>query len=299
MHQYKVTVLGSRKTGKTALVHFMTNSSKHGGQYLPTKETDMRHLKLTHPNHDIKDCSVAIEDTAGFKALDQKGDAPDLLEPKIAYMWCDDGVRKPGAEDPNAEVEGDDSVVAEKTPLVANELKAVSPIDSKLDRQGFIVVYNPMDKDSFTAARNLLTDLQEKMAKPEEEIKEGEEGEKKPSVDEEEEVEIPAHPFVVVATHEDLKRKQKVKNAVTAEEGEEMAMSVAAQFFEVNARGKNAKKALEAVIEAIHKVEMNIVYDKEPSWWEKNCGCINRCYTNVCCCGCMAGCSCCSSCSIM
>merc|ERR1711904_562192 len=112
----------------------MTNSSKHGGQYLPTKETDMRHLKLTHPNHDIKDCSVAIEDTAGFKALDQKGDAPDLLEPKIAYMWCDDGVRKPGAEDPNKALEDDKKEekkegADEKTPLVT-ELAGVSPIDT-------------------------------------------------------------------------------------------------------------------------------------------------------------------------
>jgi len=297
MREFKVTVMGSRKAGKTALVHFMTNSSKHGGQYVPTNELDMRHLKITHSNEEIRDCSVAIEDTPGFKAMDREGSAPELLDPKIMYMWCEDGVRKPGeTADPDAETEGDDKKGSETTPLVANELKAVSPIDTNLDRQGFIIVYNSLDKDSFTAASNLMQDLQTKMAKPEPEDGEEENNAADPD---EEGPEIPAHPFVLVATHEDLKRKEKnKKNIVSKEEGEELALGIGASFFEVNVRGKNAKKALEAVIEAIHKVESNIVYDKEPTWWEKRCGGLHKCYTNVCCCGCCASCAC-SSCSIM
>jgi len=48
-------------------------------------------------------------------------------------------------------------------------MTGVSPIDSKLDRQGFIIVYNPLEKESYTAAQQLITDLVEKMAKPEDE----------------------------------------------------------------------------------------------------------------------------------
>ena len=73
-------------------------------------------------------------------------------------------------------------------------MTGVSPIDSKLDRQGFIIVYNPLEKvgsrfsllrraarwpshglpavlaqESYTAAQQLVTDLVEKMAKPEDE----------------------------------------------------------------------------------------------------------------------------------
>merc|ERR1711998_342066 len=103
--------------------------SPYGTYYTPTKEMELRHLKLSHPDEEIGQCSVAIEDTQGFKATDRENNAPDLLEPKICYMWCDDGVRKPGAEDPNAETE---AKADEKTPLVGSELKGVSPIDSNL-----------------------------------------------------------------------------------------------------------------------------------------------------------------------
>jgi len=271
MDQYKVTILGARKVGKTALAHYMTNMSPHGPQYTPTKEIESRHLKLDHSNEEIGQCSVELEDTPGFKPTDREASAPDLLEPKICYMWCEDGVRKPGAEDPNAEEEEKPD---EKTPLVASELKGVSPIDSKLDRQGFVIVYNPLEKDTFDAAQALITDLQAKMAKPESE----EEEETPEEASEEEPPELPPYPFVVVATHGDLKnRDKKVKNIVTADQGSEMAAAAGAKFFEVNANGKNVRKALEAVVSAIHQVEINLVFDKEKTKCEKYCGACQKC----------------------
>ena len=38
--------------------------------------------------------------------------------------------------------------------------------------QGFVIVYNPLEKDTFDAAQALITDLQAKMAKPESEEEE-------------------------------------------------------------------------------------------------------------------------------
>lgn len=271
MDQYKVTVLGARRVGKTALVHYMTNMSPYGTHYAPTKDAELRHLKFQHnDNNDIGQCSIALEDTPGFKALDRENSAPDLLEPRICYMWCEDGVRKPGSEDPNkAAEEGND----EKTPLVGSELKGVSPIDSKLDRQGFIIVYNPLEKDTFEAAKQLMTDLQGKMAKPDDE----DENAEPPPESEEEPPELPPHPFVLVATHDDLKKTSKVKHIVSKDEGEEAASAVGAPHFVVNAKGKNVRKALTAVIEAIHKVEQNIVYEKEKTGCEKYCGSLSKC----------------------
>jgi len=295
MNQYKVTVLGSRRVGKTALVHFMTNTSKYGSQYQPTIEMDKRHIRVPHPDENIGSCSVALEDTPGFKPGRRSVEAPDLLEPKIAYLWCEDGVRKPGSEDPDAEEEtGSD----EKSPLVTNEMTGVSPIDTELDRQGFIIVYNPLDKDSFKEAEELLQDLQEKMAKPEPE--EGEEV-KEEDVADEEDPQLPSHPFVVVATHADMKKDKKLnKNIVDTEAGQDLAMGVGAQFFEVNANGKNVHRALYAVISAIDTVENNLKYDKEPTKWEKCCkschscgACLCKCLTLNYCCGR------CSSCSVM
>jgi hypothetical protein len=258
----------------------MTNQSTYGPQYNVTKDIELRYMKLDHPDEDIGQCSVEIEDTPGFKAGDREASAPDLLEPKICYMWCDDGVRKPGTEDPNADKpEAADSAppADEKTPLVGSELKGVSPIDSKLDRQGFVIVYNPLEKDSFTAAQNLITDLQAKMAKPEaeeeEEDKKADDGGEPPELPE-----LPPYPFVVVATHADLKNKDKrAKNAVDRDTGAEMAASAGAQFFEVNMQGRNVRKALHAVVSAIHNVESNIVYDKELTRCEKYCGAMSRC----------------------
>jgi len=270
MDQYKVTVLGARKVGKTALVHYMTNMSPYGPMYQATKEMELRHLKLTHADEEIGQCSVALEDTPGFKSLDRANNAPELLDPKIMYMWCDDGVRKPGAEDPNKE-EADEKKTAEgeKTPLVGSELTGVSPIDSKLDRQGFIIVYNPYDKDSFTAAQELVTDLQEKMKKPEPEDDDKKEPEPPPS--DEDPPELPPYPFVVVATHGDLKNKEKKnpKNFINAEDGEALAQSVGGKFFSVNGNGRNVRKALDAVVALIHQVEINIVYDREPTRCER------------------------------
>jgi GTPase SAR1 family protein len=294
MNQYKVSVMGSRRVGKTALVHFMTNTSKFGTQYQPTNELDKRHIRVTHPDENIGVCSVALEDTPGWKSGRRATESPDLLEPKIAYVWCDDGVRKPGAEDPDAQVDPAD----EKTPLVTNELKGVSPIDSDLDRQGFIVVYNPLDRDSFNEAQNLLQDIQEKMAKPEAEDDEKEQENK----DEEEEVpELPPYPFVVVATHADMKKDKRYKNIVDPEMGRDLANSFGGQFFEVNGNGKNVHKALEAVISAINTVENNLKFDKEPTKWEKCCQSCKSCGSCMCKCITLNYCfGCCSSgCSVM
>merc|ERR1711998_194609 len=101
---------------------------------------------------------------------------------------------------------------------------------------GFIIVYNPFDKDSFTAAQELITDLQEKMKKPESENEE-----EQPEPSDEDPPELPSHPFVVVATQGDLKNRDKknAKNYIDPEAGAEMAGSAGAKFFQVNANGKN------------------------------------------------------------
>ena len=205
-----------------------------------------------------------MEDCPGFKSTDRENSAPDLLEPKICYVWCDDGVRKPGAEDPDAV---EDAVKPDEgTPLVGSEVTGVSPIDSKLDRQGFVIVYNPLDKESFTAAQTLVADIMAKMAKPEVE----DEAAPEPEETDEDPPELPPYPFVVVATHTDLKRSKKLpKNLVPADSGMELAQSFGGQFFQVNANGKNVRKALEAVVAAIHKVETNLVFDKELTRCEK------------------------------
>jgi len=117
------------------------------------------------------------------------------------------------------------------------------------------------------------------MQKPEEED-EGQEDEADP---EEEQPELPNYPFVVVATHADLKKDKKVKNIVDSEAGADMASGAGAVFCEVNANGKNVKKALEAVISAIRKVEDNLVFDKEPTRWEKCCKCCKACCKCACC----------------
>lgn len=271
MDQYKVTVLGSRKVGKTALVHYMTNMSSFGNQYNPTKKLELRHIKLDHPDEEISQCSIALEDSPGFKPAER--DLDELLEPKICYVWCPDGVRKPGAEDPSGPAEGEGGEKHdEKTPLVENELTGVSPVDSKLDRQGFVIVYNPLEKESFTAAEHLVTELVAKMAKPE--PPEGQEAAEEEE-DDEDPPELPPYPFVIVATHADLKKARKPpKNIVTAEQGAELAGTVGAPFFTVNANGKNVRKVLEAVVTAIHNVEANLVFDKELTEcekWQKKC----------------------------
>ena len=70
-------MLGSRKVGKTALVHYMTNMSSFGNQYnvrnaplsfsavsliscrQPTKNLELRHIKLDHPDEAVGQCSIA------------------------------------------------------------------------------------------------------------------------------------------------------------------------------------------------------------------------------------------------
>ena len=67
------------------------------------------------------------------------------------------------------------------------------------------------------------------------------------------------------------------KSIVSDEQGIELAQSVGGEFFRVNANGKNVRKALEAVVSAIRKVEDNIVYDREPTRCERFHRAIGRC----------------------
>ena len=70
---------------------------------------------------------------------------------------------------------------------------------------------------------------------------------------------------------------QLPKSIVSDEQGLELAQSVGGQFFRVNANGKNVRKALEAVVASIYKVEENIVFDREPTRCEKFHKTLGRC----------------------
>merc|ERR1712080_479271 len=132
------------------------------------------------------------------------------------------------------------------------------------------------------------------MDKPEEE--EEKEDDKKPENDEEDPPELPPYPFIVVATHSDKKKgAPKAKNVITVEQGQDLAQSFGVPFFEVSDNGKNVENIKMAIVAAIYNVENNIVYDKEPTRWEK-CwnGTFCKCITLNHCCGC-----CNSGCSIM
>ena len=130
-------------------------------------------------------------------------------------------------------------------------------------------------QESYTAAQKLIEDLVSKMSKPEDD----EEDQNKAVVTEDEEApEIPPYPITVVATHGDLKRAKKVpKTIVSNELGQELAQSVGGQFFQVNANGKNVRKALESVVSAIHTVESNLIFDRHPTRCERIHASIRRC----------------------
>ena len=74
--RYRVTLLGSRKTGKTALSHFMINGDKII-QHVPTAEIDMRYmqvLRLTalsipqHPRSPVRSLCIKTTETASLRS---------------------------------------------------------------------------------------------------------------------------------------------------------------------------------------------------------------------------------------
>jgi hypothetical protein len=78
---YKVTVLGSKRTGKTALSHFLVTGSSLP-QYNHTEEIDLRYVQFVHEdkNHTLGyplgNCFLMIEDTPGWLAGDRKARQP-------------------------------------------------------------------------------------------------------------------------------------------------------------------------------------------------------------------------------
>eukprot|EP00656_Telonema_subtile_P051930 TRINITY_DN709_c0_g2_i2.p2 TRINITY_DN709_c0_g2~~TRINITY_DN709_c0_g2_i2.p2 ORF type:complete len:190 (-),score=51.03 TRINITY_DN709_c0_g2_i2:239-808(-) len=158
--------------------------------------------------------------------------------------------------------------------------------------QGFVVVYNELDRDSFLEAQKLLSKIKVRM---------------EPSVDQEEEQseksepdpdevppEIPPLPVVLVATHADAKKldkKRKAEKFVSKDEGLNLAEEFGIPFFETNSQrgGKHVKDVFLALVSSIQKVEDNLIWDKGPSCCERFC---DRC----CCSCCMSILNCCSKC---
>jgi len=313
--KFKVTLLGSRAVGKTSLAHFAVNSGPRTGGYDATTADNPAANKflyqLDHP--ELGKCLLDIEDTPGYKPdprneREEKVPPVELLEPHISYLFCDDGARKPGAAEPEPEdLEGEEGegntkqTATAKTELLApgaNDAAGVSALDAlaQLDRQGFIVVYNSMDRDSFKEAEKILLELADKMTKSVDESgdKNGEEEE----IDEDEPPpEIPPMPIVLVATHSDAKKKDKKvkkKDLVAKEEGTDLADGMAIPFFETNAigGGKHVQDVFIAVASNIQKVEDNLIWDKGPTCCERCCA--SR-FCKECCPSCCARCgpSCC------
>jgi len=323
-HKFKVTLLGSRAVGKTSLAHWAVNSGPRGGGYDATKPSDNPDAnkflyQLDHP--ELGKCLLDIEDTPGFKPdpRNERKDTPEqtppveLLDKPVSYVFCDDGVRKPGAAEPEPDDEGEEGEGApqkatEKTELVApGASEGVSALDAlaQLDRQGFVVVYNSMDKDSFEEAKKLLTELTTRMEKPLEEAGAEAEDSSDDEPDEDEPPpEIPSMPIVLVATHSDAKKKDKKvkqKDLVTKEEGMDVAESMAIPFFETNSLrgGKHVQDVFIAVASSIQKVEDNLIWDKGPTCCQACCGriwdkCLKRCCPSCCpsCCKRLMRCNC-------
>lgn len=300
-------MVGSRRVGKTALAHWAVNTGART-TYDATTTTENGPpkfiLQLEHP--EFGRCLLDIEDTPGYKP-DPRNESElpvppkELLEPAVAYMFCDDGVRKPAGEKPPEETEEeDDEKPGEKTKLVV-PLDSKSCLDVKQDRQGFLVVYSEIDKDSFEEAKKLLTDIQTRMSKPVGDEDESEE-QSEPDPDEEP-PEIPPLPVVLVATHADAKKvdkKRKADKCVSKDDGLNLAEEFGIPFFETNSQrgGKHVKDAFLALVSAIQKVEDNLIWDKGPSCCERFCDrcCCSWCKGILTCCAKCKPRSCCSCC---
>jgi len=275
---YRVTVLGSKRTGKSALSHFMVTMSSLP-QYKHTEEVDMKYIQFVHS--EIGNCFLLIEDTPGWSPGDRKEDFPDLLTEKpMTYMFTDSGVKKAGMPPPPDVNEipwwafWDDGVVKEPPPEV--EDTPSSPLDGKgmatpatEKRQAFIVVYSVKDEASFKEAEQLLADL---MASMEPEPGEMEEDDKKKI--NEEEVDKPPFPIVLVSTHNDLK-KNGPGARVDSLAGSDLANGFGLPFFECNAKGLGVNDAFNQAISAIQACEDNMSFDYAP-------GVLSRCKAQCC-----------------
>jgi len=290
-HKFKVVLLGSRATGKTSLAHWAVNTGPLRGGHNATKQSDNPDAnkflyQLKHP--ELGTCLLDIEDTPGYKPdprneREEKTPPVELLAAPISYVFCDDGVRKPGAAEPEPldeeGEEGEDGETSETTtettelvaPGVSDDTAGVSALDAlaQLDRQGFVVVYNSMDKDSFEEAKKLCMELTDRMQKPMDDANGSSSSSDSEDEDEPAAV-VPSMPIVLVATHADAKKKDKKvkkKDLVSREEGADLADSMAIPFFETNALrgGKHVQDVFIALASSIQKVEDNLIWDKEPT----------------------------------
>lgn len=284
--RYRVTLLGSKKTGKTALCHFMVNGEKII-PHVPTEEIDMRYMQFVHK--DYGNCFLEIEDTPGWSAGDRKDDFPELISSvPMTYVFHEDGVKKVGMPPPPDE-KGlpwwkfwDDGIVKEP-PKEASE-EEISALDEQLERrQGFIVVYNCKDPASFKEAEELVAELLAAMEPPDEAAPaEAEETQKIKKDD----VDVPDPPIVLVSTHNDLK-KSIPGERVDPTAGQDLANGFGLKYFECNAKGVNIKEAFEAVLTAIQTCENNLTFDTAPGvkarckaqCWDQFCGCCpDKCF---------------------
>lgn len=274
-----MTILGSKKTGKSALCHFMVNGEKII-KHVHTEEIDMRYMQFVHKEY--QNCFLEIEDTPGWSAGDRQMDHPELLTSvPMTYIFTEEGVKKGGLPPP-AEATGipwwkfwDDGIVKEPPAEPSDE--EVAALDQQLDkRQGFIVVYSVADPASFKEAEDLVGALLEAC-----EPAEGAEGEDETKKIKTEDVEMPDYPICLVSTHNDLK-KSRPGERVDATAGTDLANGNGlAGYFECNAKGGNVKEAFEACITAIQTCEDNMTFDYAPGTkarckaqcWDQFCGC--------------------------
>jgi len=280
MSCYRVTILGSKRTGKSALSHFMVTMSSLP-QYTHTEENEMRYIQFVH--NTLGNCFVMIEDTPGWRPGDRKDDYPDLLTSvPLTYMFTETGVKKAGM-DPPKDADGipwwafwDDGIVYEEPPEKTDE--PTSPLEGKGDaqpatakRQAFIVVYSVKDESSFKEAEELVAELMAAMEPPLDESSGKEEEKKKLPT---EDVELPPQPIVLVSTHNDLK-KAGPGARVDAQAGQDLANGFGLKFIEVNARGQGVNDAFQAAITSIQKCEDSMTFERAP-------GTLSRCKAQCC-----------------
>lgn len=279
MSCYRVTVLGGKRTGKTALCHFLVTMSSLP-QYSHTEEIDMRYIQFVHK--DYGNCFLMVEDCPGWAAGDRKDDYPDLLTSvPMTYLFTETGVKKAGMPPPPNVDEipwwafWDDGVVYEEPPEQPDE--PTSPLEGKGDaepatkkRQAFIVVYSVKDESSFKEAEELVADLMAAMEPP---MDEADDKDEKKNI-KTEDVELPPQPIVIVSTHNDLKKNMPGAR-VDAMAGSDLANGFGLPFFECNAKGQGVHEAFTAAISAIQKCEDNMTFERAP-------GTLSRCKAQCC-----------------
>lgn len=285
---YRVTVLGSKRTGKTAMCHYLVTASSLA-QYTHTEEKDMRYVNFC--TDQLSNCFLMVEDTPGWSPGDRKDDFPDLLtETPMTYVFAEDGVKKANMPPPPSVDEipwwafWDEGIVEEPPPEDDEGDEQGSPLDGKGDalpatskRQAFIVVYSVKDESSFKEAEELVAELMSLMEPPVDEGGGGgDEGDEKKKINTDD-VELPPQPIVICSTHNDLK-KADPRPRVDAQAGSDLANGFGLPFFECNVKGLGVKEAFEAAILSIQGCERNMTFDKAP-------GTLARCKAQ-CCTGC-------------